>query len=418
MLTREGPRERSLPGFPVEKGFARPSGWRITCLLETVRESRSHAGPGDLRGDRRLPGAAGERGARPGRDGGGQPLLRDGEPWVAEGATLVGLIAPEERIANKRRAMRRRERRSAPSMLAEVRRYGADLVRLQVSQASLDPKSKRHDPAYRAEVLDAIAETRAAGYNVVVAMEWKGTAGRRDSNGLPTASTRRAWRVIAAEFGGDRGVLFELFNEPPDNPRTPAEWEPWQESMQATIDALRKSGAQNVLLARRDAVLAQSRRSAAARRSARAARLRHASLPRPSITRRARSGSRKWGGFARTHPVMATEFNADAGGSLLPAGARGAGRGVARLLREKRIGVVAWALDMPSVRGRTAATPRSTTSSAASAARRARRRRADDPRVLPSALSSWPCRRRLRRPDHHGQSLWIVARALPRRGEY
>ena len=108
----------------------------------------------------------------------GNRFLRDGKPWVAEGASLVGRIAPEKRMAKKPSYAAARAA-FGPEMLAEVRRYGADLVRLQVSQASLDPRSKRHDPHYTAEALDAIAETRDAGYNVVVAMEWKGT-GRAD----------------------------------------------------------------------------------------------------------------------------------------------------------------------------------------------------------------------------------------------
>ena len=31
----------------------------------------------------------------------GNRFLRDGEPWVAEGVTLVGLVAPEKRVRDE-----------------------------------------------------------------------------------------------------------------------------------------------------------------------------------------------------------------------------------------------------------------------------------------------------------------------------
>ena len=65
----------------------------------------------------------------------------------------------------------------------------------------------------------------------------------------PTATTRRAWRESRRRLGSDRGILLEIFNEPPSaTARTPAEWKPWQETMQSLIDLLRKAGSQNVLL--------------------------------------------------------------------------------------------------------------------------------------------------------------------------
>ncbi len=60
---------------------------------------------------------------------------------------------------------------------------------------------------------------------------------------------------------------------------------------------------------------------------------------------------KKWGDYARTHPVMATEFNADAGGNYCRPELAAQAEAILAYMREKRIGVVAWALDMPSVRG-------------------------------------------------------------------
>ena len=47
---------------------------------------------------------------------------------------------------------------------------------------------------------------------------------------------------------------------------------------------------------------------------------------------------------------MATEFNADAGGPYCRPGLAAQAEEILAYMREKRIGVVAWALDMPSVR--------------------------------------------------------------------
>ena len=69
-----------------------------------------------------------------------------------------------------------------------------------------------------------------------------------------------------------------------------------------------------------------------------------------SITRPARSGSKKFGDLARTHPVMATEFNAQAGGSYCRPELAEQAAELLDYLHEKRIGLVAWALDMPNLR--------------------------------------------------------------------
>ena len=155
--------------------------------------------------------------------------------------------------------------------------------------------------------------------------------------------------MIAEEFGGDRGVLFELFNEPPDNPRTPAEWVPWQELMQATIDALRKWGAQNVLLV--PGTQYSRNLAGAPPLDDPLGQLGYAIHPYLGKHNQTRAQwDKKWGDHARTHPVMATEFNADAGGPYCRPGLAAQAEEILAYMREKRIGVVAWALDMPSVR--------------------------------------------------------------------
>jgi hypothetical protein len=277
----------------------------------------------------------------------GNRFYRDGAPWVAEGVTLVGLVSPEKRVQGKATYAAARAA-FGPGMLGEVERYGADLVRFQVSQGALDPKSRRYDSHYHDEVLDAIALTRESGLNVIVSMQWHGLAGPSDSKGLPTGSTRRAWRELAAQLGDDRGILFEIFNEPLGNPRTPAEWVPWQESMQATIDALRDAGARNVLLV--PGVQYSRTLDGAPPLEDPLGQLGYAVHPYLGKHNQTRAQwEKKFGDFARTHPVMATEFNAQAGGNYCRPELPEQTEALLTYLAEQRIGLVAWALDMPNL---------------------------------------------------------------------
>ena len=317
----------------------------------------------------------------------GNRFLRDGEPWVAEGVTLVGLVSPEAGGSNKPNYAAARAA-FGPGMLGEVRRFGADLVRFQVSQGGLDPKSQDHDPAYRDEVLDAVALTRAGRPQRHRLDAVAGTAGRATRGPADRVDPARLARRIAAALGDDRGILLEIFNEPHVNPRPRPSGSLGRGSMQGTIDALRGRG-----LGER----AAGRRHRSSRATSPGAPplddplgqlgyAVHPYLGRHDQTRA--QWEKKWGGFARTHPVMATEWNAHSGGNYCRPEMAAQAEALLDYLAEQRIGLVAWALDLPSLmragrqlhharRPRLRRAPR----------RRPRRRRADDPRALPGALS-------------------------------
>jgi endoglucanase len=65
---------------------------------------------------------------------------------------------------------------------------------------------------------------------------------------LPDDGTRRVWKEIAPEFAQDRGVLYELLNEPRPEPN-PGNWKRWKEAMMDTIRTVRETGARNVVVA-------------------------------------------------------------------------------------------------------------------------------------------------------------------------
>jgi len=275
----------------------------------------------------------------------GNHFYREGVPWVAEGVTLVGRVSPEGETHGKP-AYAAARAGFGPDMLAEVHRFGADLVRFQVSQAGLDPKSPIYDPTYRDEVLAAVRLAREAGFNVIVSMQWQK---RLDRSGLPSATTRRAWREIIPALAEDRGILLEVFNEPAIGHSRAKDWRIWAEAMQPLIDLLRKAGSQNVLLVG----------GVQYSRSFENAPLLHDPLGQlgyavhpflgPSNQTRA-DWERKFGDFAQTYPVMATAFNAQAGGGYCRPELPEQAEALLNYLHEEQIGLVAWALDMPNMR--------------------------------------------------------------------
>lgn len=278
----------------------------------------------------------------------GNQFLRDGEPWIAEGVTLVGLVSPDGQLGGKRNYAAARAG-FGPGMLDEVRRFGADLVRFPVSQAGLDPRSPIHDPAYRDRVLMGIALARGAGFSVIVDMQWQGGSGLLDPTGLPSAATRRAWRAIAPALADDPGVMLEIFNEPKIGHVSRKDWQTWKAGMQPLIDLLRKQGSKNVLLV--GGVQYSRSFENAPELEDPLGQLGYAVHPFLGEYNQTRADwQKKFGDFAETHPVMATSFNAHAGGLYCRPELPEQAAALLAYLREKRIGLVAWALDMPSLR--------------------------------------------------------------------
>ena len=119
--------------------------------------------------------------------------------------------------------------------------------------------------------------------------------------------------------------------------------------MQATIDALRKAGVENVLLVPGSQF---SRTLAGAPPlDDPLGQLGYAVHPYLSRYNQTRAQwEKKWGGLARSHPVMATEWNAYSGGGYCRPEMPAQAEALLDYLAEQRIGLVAWALDLPSLR--------------------------------------------------------------------
>jgi hypothetical protein len=280
----------------------------------------------------------------------GNRFLRDGRPWVAEGVTLVGRVSPD-READEVPAYAAARARFGPGLLGEIRRYGADTVRYQVSQGGLDPRSPIHDPAYRDEVLEAVALARGAGFTVILSMQAHGPSGMHDASGRPSQGTRRAWRAILGEIGHDRGVMLELYNEPGPRDRNAKSWAIWQADAQGLIDFVRGRGASNVLLV--DGMRAGHYLGGSPRLHDPAGQLGYAVHPYlVRINRTRAQWDKNFGDFARDHPVMATEFNARSANGYCRESFPEEVDQLLDYLRARHIGLVVWAFDLPGVRRR------------------------------------------------------------------
>jgi endoglucanase len=153
--------------------------------------------------------------------------------------------------------------------VAAIRAWGANAVRVPLNEGcwlGLDtvPEEFR-GPIYRAAIREWVATLRAAGLYVILDLHWVAPAGKRADRLRPMPDRDHApafWQQVAAEYGGDGAILFDLFNEPyPDHNRDTEEaWRCWRDGgtcvgveyqaagMQELVDAVRGTGATNVIL--------------------------------------------------------------------------------------------------------------------------------------------------------------------------
>jgi endoglucanase len=152
----------------------------------------------------------------------GNAFIKDGAKWVPQGFSLVGLVAPKGHEMGG--GFERARSLYGPQLFERARSLGANTLRIQVSQPGLDPQSPIFDPGYTQEAVDAVRQARAAGFVVIVSMQWEEPAGLAGLPNMPGDSTLRAWSRIAGAFAADGGVMLELFNEPKMQENNPDTW--------------------------------------------------------------------------------------------------------------------------------------------------------------------------------------------------
>jgi endoglucanase len=180
----------------------------------------------------------------------GKDFYLDGKPWLPKGIDVEAFNRP---IGNYESAALQQSARQVrqywgPTEIGAIKTvFGAQVLRLTISQPGLDPQSTIYSRTYRDEILNAIKQARANGFVVIVNMDAQGENGVLNLPCMPNDSTKRAWMTIAPSLTNDPGVMFELFNEP-----CRANWDQarkeWASEMQGLIDMLRGMGARNILL--------------------------------------------------------------------------------------------------------------------------------------------------------------------------
>ncbi len=185
----------------------------------------------------------------------GKQILRDGKLWIPHGFYQIAFEVPPGELPKQKRFWTIAANNYTPDEYSQMRQFGADSVRIQVAQDGMDPQGQYFTPEFRDRAIGAICAARGAGLTVIVSVQDEPQTGARDvATDLPSYATQRVWRELAPVFGQDRGVLFELFNEPhigrqADVPVSTADWQAWASAMNDTIHLVRTLGASNVLVA-------------------------------------------------------------------------------------------------------------------------------------------------------------------------
>ena len=190
----------------------------------------------------------------------GTTMTLNGQPWLPRGVNISGFEATPSFFRTHYPYEVTALKNYGPAEFRAIRAFGADTLRIQVSQPSLDPQSKLFDATYALSVLAAIEAARDAGFAVVIMMQDEPISGEPHTQPLATDETVRDWDILNQVFGQDRGVMFELYNEPQLTDVDQANWTLWAKGgaipgthvpavgMQTMIDRLRAEGARNVFV--------------------------------------------------------------------------------------------------------------------------------------------------------------------------
>lgn len=249
-----------------------------TCLISALALVHCGSGsrPSNAAGEGGTPGGTSDAGAEVPEGGtadaqagpqtvgvSGTQMTLNGAPWLSRGVVLQGFVRPLSKLQADAAPEDLQHARASfgPAELAAIHQFGADTIRFQIGQPWLDSTSPLYDQDYFDEVVGAIRAARQSGFVVMIMMQDEAISGEVTPHPLPIDVTRAAWDRFAAAFGSDRGVVFELYNEP-DLVASPANWQLWLDGgtvqtgsgaqsaigMQALVDRIRGDGGQNVLV--------------------------------------------------------------------------------------------------------------------------------------------------------------------------
>jgi len=276
----------------------------------------------------------------------GKVLLRDGKPWIPHGFYQIAFeVAPANLARADHPFWTTAQEDYRPEEYLGMRAAGADTVRIQIAQSGADPRSPIYDAAFLSKALDAVRAARRTGLTVIICIQGESHVPRVKPLDLPGDGTRRIWKKIAPDFKDDRGVIFELLNEPHLLP-SPANWIKWKAAMTKTAQVVRNEGAKNVLIADGldsgqvldgaplldDPQVAYASHPYADQRSGQYGQTRQA-------------WEKKFGAFAQRAPVIITEWHF--GGYFCNSDTPAATLDFLHYIEERHIGVVVGTWDWP-----------------------------------------------------------------------
>ncbi|RKG71780.1 carbohydrate-binding protein [Corallococcus sp. CA054B] len=294
----------------------------------------------------------------------GKQLVRDGKPFLPRGFNMVGVLAPDG-CANPSNVPRNaRNAFGQAELLAARDAWAANTVRFQVSQAGLDPQ----DPLFRQSYVDRVKAgvqlARSLGLVVIVSMQDQFYS-CGDVHPLPSAATLRAWSTLVPELKADPDVMLELFNEP-QNDVTTAAWEQWKNGgttplsnlgvpavgYQQLVNHVRALGSTQVLIADGANYAGKLQGMPLLTDTLVPPRLMYAVHPyyfhianNATLAADQANWETRFGYLTATHPVIATEWNANS--STCKTGTEARIPDFFAWLKEHRIGLLGHAFDVP-----------------------------------------------------------------------
>jgi endoglucanase len=268
-------------------------------------------------------------------------LMRDGRPWIPHGFYQIAFeVAPGNLSRADHPFWATAHDHYTPAEYQNMVAAGADTVRIQVAQAAADPQSPLYDRSFVQEALSAVRSARETGLTVILCVQDESHVPGEQAIDLPDDGTRRVWRELSPSFRNDRGVIYELLNEPRP-PANKENWRRWEVAMTLTLNVVRQSGAPNVIIA--DGLgVGQTLDGAPL-------------LPDPQLAysshpyalqahgQSSQAWNEKFGNFARRAPVMITEWHF--GGYFCDENTPAATVAFLQYINQRSIGVVAGTWD-------------------------------------------------------------------------
>jgi Cellulase (glycosyl hydrolase family 5) len=135
--------------------------------------------------------------------------------YVPYGINITGLAHPDyaDRVAQ-----------DEAQIAASANDWCANTVRFQVRQANLVSTTGHVNRAFLAAVTTEVQFAEARGLVVVLNLQWQlDRAALTES--MPTQRSKAFWGSLAAHFGRDPNVIFDIYNEPAQ--RAPCGWAFW-----------------------------------------------------------------------------------------------------------------------------------------------------------------------------------------------